>query len=180
MRRSVFTYFIFACLLGVIVFVGMIMLSGVIDNNSARLQSSPNAVESDTLEEVQHMLSKRLQQGDVENGRKIFKQCAACHTSGRNQSHRVGPTLWEIVDRPFAIIEGFTYSRALRANSDKKWDFLTLDRYIQSPRKAIPGTIMSFRGLKNDQDRADLLLYLRSLSNNPVSLPVDNEDGEED
>lgn len=183
MSRPVFIYSIFACLLGVIIFVGIIALRGIIYNNSASVQSSSNATESDVFAELkrhEHMLIDRLQQGNIENGRKIFTQCAACHTSSHDQARRVGPTLWEIVERPFAGVEGFAYSRALRENSDKRWDFVTLDRYIQSPRKAIPGTIMSFRGIKNDQDRADLLLYLRSLSDDPVVLPVNNEEDEED
>lgn len=52
---------------------------------------------------------------------------------------------------------------------------MTLDRYLQSPREAFPGTIMFFRGIKNDQDRADLLLYLRGLSDDPVPLPNDKK-----
>ncbi|WP_455478767.1 c-type cytochrome [Bartonella sp. B10] len=184
MKRLTVFYFICICLFLLIVLVGIFILSDKGYDGSSSIQYLHKIEENDTLKEEQKIsdpflsLNDRLQQGSFENGRKIFRQCAICHTSGRDESGRVGPALWEIVNRPFLAEEGFTYSRALRANSDKKWDFMTLDRYLQSPRGAFPGTIMSFRGIKNDQDRADLLLYLRSLSDNPVPLPGDNKDHE--
>nr|CBI80208.1 Cytochrome c [Bartonella sp. 1-1C] len=154
-------------------------MSDIIHDES--VQRSYKITNNDTFKEAQNtsdeslLLSDLLKQGDLENGRKIFRQCAICHASKPGESNRVGPSLWEIVDRPFANVKNYSYSKVLRANSDKKWDFFTLDRYIQSPRQAFPGTIMSFRGIKNDQDRADLLLYLRSLSDYSVPLPEDDE-----
>ncbi|WP_455482111.1 c-type cytochrome [Bartonella sp. B35(2025)] len=176
-------YFVCACLFLLIIMAGIFILSNTVYDNSASVRYSNKITEDNTLKEKKQILdldvplslSDRLQRGNLENGRKIFRQCAICHTSGRNEFSRVGPTLWEIVNRPFVAEKGFTYSRVLRANSDKKWDFETLDFYLQSPREAFPGTIMSFRGIKNDQDRADLLLYLRNLSDHPVPLPMDNE-----
>ncbi|WP_354186815.1 c-type cytochrome [Bartonella japonica] len=183
MNRSTVIYFICACLFALIILVGISTLSDRVYDNSLSIQPS-KIVKNDVLEEKQQIsasslsLSSRLQQGDLENGRKIFRQCAICHTSGHNQSGRVGPMLWDIVNRPLAAVPGFAYSRVLRANSDQKWDFITLDRYLQSPRNTFPGTIMSFRGITNDQDRADLLLYLRSLSDQPVPLLTDSKEDE--
>ncbi|PIT69604.1 c-type cytochrome [Bartonella tribocorum] len=175
-------YFIGACLCVLVIVVGISTLSDIVYDHPTSVQYYHTVTKNDTLEEKQEesnipiSLNSRLQQGDFENGRKIFRQCAICHTSGRNQAGRVGPVLWEIVNRPLASAAGFAYSRALRAHSDQKWDFVTLDRYLHSPRKAFPGTTMSFRGIKNDQDRADLLLYLRSLSDHPVAIPMDNDE----
>ncbi|MBB5073401.1 cytochrome c [Bartonella callosciuri] len=186
MNRSTVVYFVFACLFVLIILVGISTLSDLIYDSSPSVQYSHTITKKDAFQEKQKVsetslsFNDRLQQGNLENGRKIFHQCAICHTSGRNESGRVGPVLWDIVNRPLAAAPGFAYSRALRANSYQRWDFVTLDRYLQSPRKAFPGTIMSFRGIKNDQDRADLLLYLRSLSDHPVPLPMDNEEGEPD
>ncbi|CAK00736.1 c-type cytochrome [Bartonella tribocorum] len=180
MNRWKAIYFIGACLCVLVIVVGISTLSDIVYDHSPSVQYYHTVTKNDTFKEKQKesdipvSLNSRLQQGDFENGRKIFRQCAICHTSGRNQAGRVGPVLWEIVDRPLASAAGFAYSRALRAHSDQKWDFVTLDRYLRSPREAFPGTIMSFRGIKNDQDRADLLLYLRSLSDHPVPLPIDN------
>ncbi|WP_438721907.1 c-type cytochrome [Bartonella rochalimae] len=179
MKRLTFIYLMCACLFLLIILVGIFTISDMISNDS--VQHSSKITDNDKLKETQNisdkslLLSDLLKQGDLENGRKIFRQCAICHASKPGGSNRVGPSLWEIVDRPFASIKNFSYSKVLRANSDKKWDFFTLDRYIQSPRQAFPGTIMSFRGIKNDQDRADLLLYLRSLSDYSVLLPEDDE-----
>ncbi|BBL52968.1 hypothetical protein MF1_02260 [Bartonella quintana] len=178
MNRSTVAYFIFACLFLLIILVGIFTLSNMVYDHSALVQPAYKVTKSDVLKkkqltsDISLSLNDRLQQGNLENGRKIFRQCALCHTSRQNEVGRVGPALWGVVDRPLAATTGFAYSRVLRANSDKRWDFVTLDRYLQSPREAFPGTIMSFRGIKNDQDRADLLLYLRSLSDHPVSLPM--------
>ncbi|EJF81390.1 Cytochrome c2 precursor [Candidatus Bartonella washoeensis] len=183
MNRSTITSFGCACLFVLLIVVGISTLSDMLYDNSASVQPSHTVTENNVLKKKQQAsspslsLSDRLQQGKLENGRKVFRQCAICHTSGRDSSNRVGPTLWEIVNRPLAAAPGFAYSRTLRTNSDQKWDFVTLDRYLHSPRETFPGTIMSFRGIKNDQDRADLLLYLRSLSDHPVPLPMDNKEG---
>ncbi|EJF83630.1 c-type cytochrome [Bartonella rattimassiliensis] len=174
-------YFVFACLCVLVIVVGISTLSDIVYDYSTSVQYYHTVTKNDTLQEKQKTsdvslsLNSRLQQGNIENGRKLFRQCALCHASERNELRRIGPVLWEIVDRPLASEEGFAYSRALRAHSDQKWDFITLDRYLHSPREAFPGTIMSFRGIKNDQDRADLLLYLRSLSDHPIPLPLDNK-----
>ncbi|MET3589760.1 cytochrome c [Bartonella silvatica] len=163
-----------------VILIGISTISDVIYNKSLSVQHSHIAIKNDAFKEKQKVsdnslsLKDRLQQGNIENGRKIFHQCAICHTSGRDESGRVGPPLWDVVNRPFAAIPNFAYSRVLRANSDKKWDFVALDHYLRSPREAFPGTIMSFRGIKNDQERADLLLYLRSLSDHPVPLFMEN------
>ncbi|WP_074381106.1 c-type cytochrome [Bartonella doshiae] len=175
------TSFVCASLFLLIILSGIFVLSDMIYDNSAPVQRSYKVIEKEALKEKQQAfdtslsLNDRLKRANLENGRKIFHQCAVCHTSGRNESGRVGPALWEIVDRPLAAATGFAYSRALRANSDQKWNFVMLDRYLRAPREVFPGTIMSFRGIKNNQDRADLLLYLRSLSDNPVPLPIDNK-----
>ncbi|WP_208434986.1 c-type cytochrome [Bartonella phoceensis] len=186
MNRSTIVYFIFACLFVLIILVGISTLSDIIYDHSPSVQYSHTVTKNDMFKEKRKIsdnslsLKDRLQKGNLENGRKIFHQCAICHTSGRNKSNRVGPPLWDIMNRPLAAAPGFSYSRVLRANSDKKWDFVTLDRYLQSPRQAFPGTIMSFRGIKNDQDRADLLLYLRSLSDDPIPLLTDNKKEQSD
>ncbi|KEG21133.1 c-type cytochrome [Bartonella bacilliformis] len=184
MNRLIFACCICVCLLVPIILVGIFFIYDVVNSDSKQIQESHNIENNKTIQETQHMsyfpllLSNRLQQGNFENGRKLFRQCAICHASERDGANRIGPPLWGVVDRPFAVMKGFTYSKALRENFDKKWDFVTLDRYLQSPRKEIPGTTMSFRGVKNDQDRADLLLYLRSLSDHPVPL-LGHENGEQ-
>ncbi|WP_455474283.1 c-type cytochrome [Bartonella sp. B30(2025)] len=182
-KRLIVACFACVCLFLLIMWMVIPKMSNRVYHNSEAMQLPHKVTENNALKENQQIsvsflsLNDRLQQGDFENGRKIFRRCAVCHTSSKDKGlRRVGPSLWEIVNRPLANTADFAYSRALRANSDKIWDFMTLDHYLQSPRKAFPGTIMSFRGIENDQDRADLLLYLRSLSDHPASLPVENKE----
>ena len=116
-------------------------------------------------------INERLAQADVQTGERIFYQCAACHNAGADQGHRIGPNLWEVVARPIASSEGFDYSAALQALSGQ-WDFQTLDRFLADPIAYAPGTKMAFPGIKDGQQRAHLLAYLRTLSQNPVALPA--------
>lgn len=140
---------------------------------------SINGEKIPTIEKIlikqQISLADRLQHANLENGRKVFGQCGLCHTPAKNGPARVGPPLYDVVGRPFAAISDFTYSRAMRAEVNKKWDYATLDAYLAAPRKYIPGTAMAFIGVKDVQDRADLILYLRSLSDKPVELPHEKE-----
>ncbi|WP_336278821.1 c-type cytochrome [Bartonella sp. CB175] len=177
MNRLIIACFFCACLFLLIIWMGISTISDMVYNNFALVTHShkgTNNKEKQQTLESSLSLNERLQQASLENGRKIFRHCAICHTSERNGSRRVGPSLWEIVNRPLANVADFPYSRVFRENSDQKWDFVTLDRFLQAPREVFPGTIMSFRGIENNQDRADLLLYLRSLSDNPVTLPTSN------
>ena len=115
-----------------------------------------------------------LASADAGAGERVFKRCQACHTDTEGGPNKVGPNLWDIVDRPIASHEGFSYSAAMKDFSnggDKHWTFENLNVFIKAPKKDIPGTAMGFAGLSNDQDRADLLAYLRTLSANPVAWP---------
>jgi len=120
--------------------------------------SQDNVRTSSTLEE-------RLAHGDLTNGKKIFGHCALCHTPIKNGPNRVGPPLFGVVNRKPADIKGYSYSKAMRAFGETgvKWDEATLDAYLRAPRSVVAGTAMSFAGVTNDQDRADLILYLSTL-----------------
>jgi len=95
----------------------------------------------------------------------LFRQCAACHTVNGQGANRVGPSLWNIVDRPVASLDNYRYSQALQAlgESGAIWDEERLDAYITAPAKTVVGTTMAFRGLSDAQARAAIIAYLRSL-----------------
>ncbi len=97
----------------------------------------------------------------MERGAKLFKRCKACHTLEDGGRNKVGPNLWDIWGNKAASREGFAYSKALIA-ADITWNDETFDAYIKKPNAFVPGTRMSFVGIKKDQDRADLLLYLKA------------------
>lgn len=102
------------------------------------------------------------QAGDAAAGEKIFKtQCGACHSplAGKNL---VGPSLFGVVGRKSGSIEGFRYSAANKA-AEIEWTEDKLDTYLQNPKAMVPGTIMTYVGLKNETQRADLIAYLATL-----------------
>ena len=98
--------------------------------------------------------------GDAAKGKRVFAQCMTCHAvqEGRNN---VGPSLYQIVGRESGSIPGFNYSSA-NADSDVVWTEENLFEYLENPQAYIPGTIMAFPGLRNPQDRADVIAYLKN------------------
>jgi cytochrome c len=113
-----------------------------------------------------------LQTADPAKGEAASKPCVACHTFDKGGQNKVGPNLWSIVGRPIASHEGFAYSEALKAKSGQQWTFDELNAFINDPRGYAPGTKMTYAGMKRDSTRADLLAYMRTLSDNPVPLPA--------
>jgi len=107
--------------------------------------------------------------GDVAKGEKISKKCKACHVFDEGGKNKLGPVLWDVVGRDIASHEGFKYSSALQG-LEGDWTFEMLDQFLAAPKKFLPGTKMVFAGLKKEEDRANLLAYLRSLSNDPKPL----------
>ena len=121
-------------------------------------------------EEVITPISALLASADVIAGEKVAKKCVACHTFAEGGQNRIGPNQWDIVNRALGTTEGFAYSEALLAKGGA-WDYESLNEFIYNPKKYIPNTKMNFAGIKNDKDRANLILWIRSLSSNPAPLP---------
>lgn len=116
-----------------------------------------------------------LASADPARGEAVFKRCAACHTADKGGANKVGPNLWDIVERPIATHEGFSYSGAIKEFSkggQETWTFDHLNHFLTSPKGYIKGTAMGFAGDKKDNERADLIAYLRTLSDSPKPLPA--------
>jgi cytochrome c len=97
---------------------------------------------------------------DAAHGKAVFQACAACHAADR--TNHVGPGLAGIIGRKAGTAPGFRYSRAMK-KSGIVWSEKTLDAYLESPQKAVPGNRMPFAGLKDAEDRADVIAYLATL-----------------
>lgn len=121
-----------------------------------------------------------LASADAGAGETVFKKCASCHTPEKGGPNKVGPNLWDVVNRPIASHEGFSYSAGMTTFSEGHkvvWDFDHLNFFLEAPKKHVPGTAMGFAGLKKDDERANLIAYLRTLSDNPAPLPTASNEG---
>ena len=108
--------------------------------------------------------------GDVANGEKIFKKCAACHSIVKGGKNKIGPALYNVVGRKVGAVNDYKYSKAL-AGYEKAWTFEELNGYLIKPAKWIKGTKMAFAGLRKEKDRASVIKYLNQNSDSPLSLP---------
>lgn len=114
-----------------------------------------------------------LATGDATAGEAITKKCAACHDFTKGGPNKVGPNLYNIIGNKKAHKEDFQYSKAMLEHQAKgeKWGYDEIWGFVHAPAKYMPGTKMAFAGVKNPKELADLIAYLRTLSDNPVALP---------
>jgi cytochrome c len=117
-------------------------------------------------------LGTLLAAASVEKGAASAKACAACHDFTKGGPNKVGPNLYDVVDRGVGGVAGFAYSEAVAAKKADKWTFDNLDAWLKDPKAHIPGTKMAFGGIKSDAKRADVLAYLASLSDAPKPFPA--------
>lgn len=120
-----------------------------------------------------------LASADAGAGEAVFKKCQACHSGEKGGPNKVGPGLWNIVNHPVAAHEGFSYSAGMKtfAEGGKVWDYEHLNHFLLAPKKYVAGTAMGFAGLKKDDERANLIAYLRTLSDSPAPLPAPSAEG---
>lgn len=105
------------------------------------------------------------------NGAAVFRQCATCHTINKGGANGAGPNLFGVVGRNHGSIAGFNYSAAMKAKASEPWTLEQVYAFITNPRAAVPGTTMAFAGIRSEQQRADLIAYLREQSDSPVDIP---------
>lgn len=111
-----------------------------------------------------------LAAANAQNGANIFKKCTSCHTAEKGGPNKIGPDLYNVLNAPKGKHPGYTYSQAMEKKGGT-WTYDDLNHFLYDPRQFIPGTKMSFAGLKNDQERADVIAYLRGQNDNPPPLP---------
>jgi cytochrome c len=111
-----------------------------------------------------------LPKASAESGQDSFKKCLQCHTNNKDGRTLTGPNLYGIVTRARASMAGFAYSEAMKSHPGN-WTYEELAKYLHDPKADIPGNKMAFAGIKDNGELADLLAYLRTLSDSPALLP---------
>jgi len=125
----------------------------------------------EAMEEAADDLAAMMASAEEAAGQNVARKCTACHTFEQGGANKIGPNLWNLLDRPIASVGGFGYSDVLQGKSGDSWTYENLNAFIHKPKDFAPGTKMSFAGLKKMEDRANLILYMRSMSDSPPPLP---------
>ena len=112
-----------------------------------------------------------LAKADAAKGETVFKKCAACHNAEPGGANALGPALYGVMGDPVAGHPGFAFSEALKSKGGS-WDWETMSAWLANPKKFAPGTKMTFAGLGNPQDRADVMAFLNSRDNAPLPVPA--------
>jgi cytochrome c len=134
-------------------------------------EGKPKGVAPEATFDVAAVLAQ-LPKANADAGADIFKKCLACHTPNKGDRNLVGPNLWGVAGRKVASAAGFEarYSEAMKGFGGE-WTWERLAKYLHKPAEAVPGNKMVFDGVRDSADLADLLAYLRKLSDNPPPLP---------
>jgi cytochrome c len=117
-----------------------------------------------------------LASANVQDGEQYtHKICIACHSFDKGGKPGVGPNLYGVVGGPHDHEAGFSYSPAMEKFKGQPWTFDALNQWLYKPSAYAPGTRMSFAGITNDKQRADVIAYLNSNSEHPLPLPKPEE-----
>ena len=170
----------FNTIAGWVLFAGIIALGSSIIAGEAFHSERPEkmgfpiaGVEEETSGggEAEQPIEAYLAKADATKGGDVFKKCATCHNADKGGPNQLGPNLWGVLGEPVGQGKGFAFSDAL-AKKGGSWSWDTLGQWLKSPRTFAPGTKMTFAGLSNPQDRANVIAFLNQHSDAPKPLPA--------
>ncbi len=132
---------------------------------ASQTEESEDSASSDKPVDIMALLAS----ANISEGEKVFKRCASCHSVSKGGKNKIGPALWGVIGRQAGALTDYKYSKSLIAYG-KKWSFEEMNGFLTKPKEWIPGTKMAFAGLKNEKDRASLILYMNSQSDQPLPI----------
>jgi len=164
---------------GWILFAGIVALGGTIVSGEVFKGERPEKmgypIEGVVAEgeggEAAKPIEFYLASADPAKGEQVFKKCTACHNADKGGANALGPNLWGVLGEPVGKGHGFPFSEAL-AGHGGTWDWNTLSDWLANPKKFAPGTKMTFAGLSNPEDRANVIAFLNAHSDAPKPLPA--------
>ncbi len=165
-----------AILVTVLVVFGIGKISNIIFDKESKsvvaykVEAPEGATGNANATETNVDLNALFAMADVAHGEKVFKKCKACHSINAGGGNKIGPKLWNVIFRPVGSITDYKYSKAF-ASYGKEWNWEEMNGFLAKPSKWIKGNKMGFAGLKDERDRASVILYLNQNSDNPKPLP---------
>jgi len=165
---------------GWVLFAGIVALGGSIVSGEVFKGERPEEMgypiegvveEGAGAAEAEKPIEFYLASADPAKGEQVFKKCAACHNADKGGANALGPNLWGVLGEPVGKGHGFPFSDAL-ASKGGSWDWNTLSTWLANPKKFAPGTKMTFAGLSNPEDRANVIAFLNTHSDAPRPLPA--------
>ena len=169
----------FNAIAGWVLFAGIVALGASIVTGEAFHQERPETmgypIEGVVVEgqegEADKPIAFYLASADAAKGEAVFKKCAACHNAEPGGANALGPALYGVMGNPVAGHPGFAFSGPLKEKGGA-WDWETMSQWLANPKKFAPGTKMTFAGLGNPQDRADVMAFLNSRDSAPLPVPA--------
>jgi cytochrome c len=169
----------FNTIAGWVLFAGIVALGGSIAAGEMFHQERPEEmgypIEGVVVEgeggEADKPIAFYLASADAAKGEQVFKKCAACHNAEPGGANALGPALYGVMGNPVAAHPGFAFSAPLKEKGGT-WDWETMSAWLANPKKFAPGTKMTFAGLGNPQDRADVMAFLNARDNAPLPIPA--------
>ena len=170
----------FNTIAGWVLFAGIVALGSSIVAGEIFLQERPEKMgypiagveqEGEGGAAAEQPIEAYLAKADPAKGQQVYNKCMACHNADKGGANQLGPNLWDVVGEPIGQGKGFAFSDAL-AKKGGTWNWDNLSQWLSSPRNFAPGTKMTFAGLGNPQDRADVIAFLNTHSDAPKPLPA--------
>ena len=132
------------------------------------ISTASSGQDSNTGEVVD--IAALLAMGDIDHAKKVWKKCSACHSIKKGGKNKIGPALYSVLGRNVAALDDYKYSKAFVAYG-KSWTFEEMNGFLKKPQSYIKGTKMAFAGLRDEKDRASIILFMNQNSENPLPLP---------